>query len=244
MIGEGWEVVFDMKIHRMMRWLLIIANLVALPVMAKAQSLSASGDSPGTMTSTIPAPQGLTYTRPTPATKLRNYLFDAFGPYPIVGAALTAGIDQVHNAPPEWRQGAEGYGKRFASDFSIAAVSTTTRYGLAQVFKEDTMYYRCDCQGVFPRLRHALVSTLTSRRGEDGHRIFSFPALVAPYAGTMTAVYAWYPHRYGAKDAFRMGNYNLLLFAGSNVALEFLFSGPHSLFTRMHLTNGHGPPNP
>jgi hypothetical protein len=28
--------------------------------------------------------------------------------------------------------------------------------------------------------------------------------------GTMTAVYGWYPDRYGAKDALRLGNYNLL----------------------------------
>jgi hypothetical protein len=31
----------------------------------------------------------------------------------------------------------------------------------------------------------------------------SFPAVAAPYAGTMMAVYAWYPERYGPKDALR-----------------------------------------
>ena len=106
------------------------------------------------------------------------------------------------------------------------------------------MYYRCECKGVLPRLGHAVISTLTARRGEDGHRVFSFPALVAPYAGTMTAVYGWYPRRYGAKDALRMGNYNLLQFVGGNIALEFLYRGPHSWLTRMHLNNGHGAPNP
>jgi hypothetical protein len=97
---------------------------------------------------------------------------------------------------------------------------------------------------VLPRLRHAVISTLTARRGEDGHRVFSFPALVAPYAGTMTAVYAWYPHRHGVNDALRMGSYNMLGYVGGNIALEFLYSGPHSLLTRMHLNNGHGAPNP
>ena len=51
----------------------------------------------------------------------------------------------------------------------------------------------------------------------------------------MTAVYAWYPGRYDAKDALRMGNYNLLGYVGGNIALEFLYSGPHSLLSRMHL---------
>jgi glycosyltransferase involved in cell wall biosynthesis len=55
-------------------------------------------------------------------------------------------------------------------------------------------------------------SSFTSRRGDDRHRVFSFPALVAPYAGTMTAVYGWYPGRYNAKDAFRMGKTVLLTF--------------------------------
>jgi hypothetical protein len=119
----------------------------------------------------------------------RNYFFDAYGPYPIFGAALTAGIDQLGNSPPEWNQGVEGYSKRFGSNLGIAAVGTTTRYGLSEAFSEDTLYYRCECRGVFPRMSHALISVFTARRGEDGHRVFSFPALVAPYAGSMTAVY-------------------------------------------------------
>jgi hypothetical protein len=217
--------------------LLAVASLLAPPVRANAQSLPASG------ASTTPAQPNLPYTRPTQAIKLRNYLFDAFGPYPIVGAALTAGISQASNGVPEWKQGAEGYGKRIGSGFGIAVVSTTTRYALSEAFKQDALYYRCECTGVFPRLRHAVISTLTARRGSDGHRVFSFPALVAPYAGTMTAVYGWYPGRYGAKDALRMGNYNLLAYAGGNIALEVLYSGPHSLLSRMHLNNRHGAPN-
>jgi hypothetical protein len=192
--------------------------------------------------STLARPD-LSYTRPTQTTKIHNYVFDAFGPYPIAGAALTAGIGQYSNSPPEWGQGAEGYSKRFVSDFGIAAVSTTTRYALAEALKEDTLYYRCECTGVLPRLRHAVVSTFTARRGEDGHRVFSIPALVAPYAGTMTAVYAWYPGRYDATDSLRMGNYNLLVYMAGNIALEFLYSGPHSMLSRMHLSNGHGAQN-
>jgi hypothetical protein len=58
-----------------------------------------------------------------------------------------------------------------------------------------------------------------------------FPCAVAPYAGSMTAVYAWYPGRYNAKDALRMGNYTMLGYVGGNIALEFLYSGPHSLLS-------------
>ena len=88
-----------------------------------------------------------------------------------------------------------------------------------------------------------MISTFTARRGSDGRRVFSVPALVAPYVGTMTAVYGWYPDRYGAKDAFRMGNYNLLAYMVGNITLEFFYGGPHSLLSRMHLNNRHGAPS-
>jgi len=233
-----------MNMRQIMLLLLVIADLAARPALAKAQALASAGDSSSNTVdvsvSTAEPQPDLTYSRPTEKTKLRNYFFDAYGPYPIVGAGLAAGINQANNAPPEWKQAAEGYGKRYGSDFAIAAVTTTTRYTLAAAFREDTLYYRCECKGFFPRLGHAMISSLTSRRGDDGHRVFSFPALVAPYAGSMTAVYAWYPNRYNAMDGFRMGNYSLLGYVGANVALEFLYSGPHSLLSRMHLNNSHG----
>jgi hypothetical protein len=217
---------------------------VATTPRLQAQSLADSANSSSPVVSAPAAQTDLIYTRPTEKIKLHNYIFDALGPYSIVGAGFAAGINQAYNTPPEWKQDAEGYGKRFGSDFAIAGISTTTRYALVEALREDTLYYRCECKGVFPRLRHAFTSTLTARRGTDGHRVFSFPALIAPYAGTMTAVYAWYPHRYDARDAFRMGNYTMLAYVGANVGLEFFYSGPHSLLHRMHLNNGHGAPTP
>jgi hypothetical protein len=231
-----------MKTRRMMYMLLAIGALAASTTVANAQAAADLGDSPGVARS-LNAKDSLPdmpYTRPTEKTKLENYFFDAYGPYPIAGAAIAAGINQYEGHPPEWGQDAAGYGQRFGSIFAIAAVSTTTRYALAKAFREDTLYYRCECRGFFPRLSHAVFSTFTSRRGDDGHRVFSFPALVAPYAGTMTAVYGWYPDRYGAKDGFRMGNYSLLGYVGGNIALEFIYSGPHSWISRMHLNNTHG----
>jgi hypothetical protein len=198
------------KVHRAMLLVLVTAALGAMPAPVCSQSLLSSGKPPATEGITAPRKLDLTYVRPTERTKVNNYAFDAFGPYPFVGAGVAAGINQWSNAPPEWNQGAEGFGKRYGSDFAIAAIGTTTRYGLAEAFKEDTLYYRCECRGPFPRLRHAVISTLTGRRGENGHRVFSFSALAAPYAGSMIAVHAWYPDRFGAKDAFRMGNYSLL----------------------------------
>jgi len=235
-----------------MTWMLprviIAVAVLMIPVGARSQSLVNSEDAPGGEASGTTAKLELSYTRPTQRTRVVNYLFDAYGPYPLVGAGVAAGINQLSNSAPEWGQGAQGYGKRLGSDFAIAAVGTTTRYGLSQALNEDAMYYRCDCRGFLPRVSHAVVSTWTERRGMDGHRIFSFPALVAPYAGTFTAVYGWYPDRFGAKDAFRMGNYTFLGYVAGNLSLEFFYRGPRSLLSRMHLNDAHGAhvqgPNP
>ncbi len=140
----------DATVRCVLFLLLSIAALASLPLLARSQSLP---DSPGASmvaATTAPAQVDLPYARPTQRTKVNNFVFDAFGPYPIAGAAVVAGINQASNAPPEWNQGVEGYSKRFGSDFAIAAVSTTTRYGLSEALKEDGLYYRCDCTGIFP----------------------------------------------------------------------------------------------
>ena len=228
-----------MKIHRTILHLSLVAFLAALTVEARSQAQLDLGDSSTDATSVPSGKADLTYLRPTPRITLNKYAFDAFGPYAIAESAFTAGIDQATRTPPEWGQGMEGYSKRFASDFGIAAVGTSTRYGLAAAFRQDISYYPCECRGVFPRLRHAAISTVTGRRGEDGHRVFSIPALVAPYAGASAAVYGWYPNRYGAKDALRMGNYSLLVNMGGNIALEFFYGGSHSLISRIHRNHAH-----
>jgi len=215
-----------------------------LSLTAHSQSLAVAGDPPEAIATTTRGQLDLSYARPSQRTMATNFVFDAFGPYPIAGSAFAAGIGQFSNAPPEWNQGVKGYARRFGSDFGIVTVGTTTRYGLAELLREDTLYYRCECRGVLPRMNNAMLSTLTARRGRDGHRVFSLPALLAPYVGSMAGVYGWYPARFGAKDALRIGNYNLLAYMGENVALEFLYSGPHSLLSRMHLNNTHGSPDP
>ncbi|HXN71655.1 MAG TPA: hypothetical protein VN861_03780 [Candidatus Acidoferrales bacterium] len=226
--------------------------------LAKAQSSSGSGtqsQTPTQQTPTQTAPpssstsmssnvQPGTYQRPTNGEKLKNFAFDAFGPYALIGSVAAAGIQQwdtagnSHNPsgiPPDWGQGWDSYGARVGSNFGINLVTVTARYSIAQVLHEDTIYYRCECSGIYARTKHALISTVTARRGEDGHRVISFAQIASPYAGTEAAALLWYPNRYDAMDGFRMGNYNLLIQGGLNLALEFIYGGPHTLLSHHHV---------
>ena len=170
------------------------------------------------------------YTPPTKQTTIRDFVGETIGPYPLTMAAFTAAFHHGTDNPPEWRQGAAALSKRFGSSMGVTAVGNATRYSLAALLHEDTSYYRCRCTGVPHRMGHAAFSALIARRLFDGSSVFSVPGLAAPYAATMTATYAWYPARYGAKDAFRMGNYNLLGTVGSNIAFEFI---PRKVWKKM-----------
>jgi hypothetical protein len=226
-----------MKKVRIVSFLMAISFLGALAPAGSGQSAAGEGSSSGNVaspfSSTTPADLNLNYVRPTEKIKIRNYMFDSFGPYPIAGALILGAVNQANNTPPEWGQGFKAYGERVGSDFGIALATTTTRYALAEAFREDTIYYRCDCKGIVRRMQHAVISTVTARHGEDGHRRLSFPALIAPYAGTTTAIYGWYPGRYDVKDGLRMGNYALLAFMAGNIAREFIYGGPHTLFSQL-----------
>jgi hypothetical protein len=229
----------EMKTFRAATLLLAFAVSAALAAAAPAQGASDAGTS-GTSADPTPAAKHLTpgtttYTKPTGKQKFLQYLFDSVGPYAWITTVAAAGIQQAKNSAPEWGQGWDAYSVRVASNLGINLVATATRYGLAEVFREDPIYYRCECHGFVPRLEHALISTVTARRGDDGHRAFSFPKLAAPYAGTMTAVLGWYPSRYEPMDGFRMGNYLLLDSAAINVAKEFIWGGQHTLMARTPL---------
>lgn len=134
---------------------------------------------------------------------------------------LGAAISQADDVPPDWGQGWNAYGERFASHFGSATATGGANLLLSEALRVDTKYYPCTCKGVWPRLKHALASSVTARAGEDGHRVFSVPAVASPYAGAFAQL-AWYPPRFGPKDSFRNGNYELLDNVGMKVALEFL----------------------
>ncbi len=234
-----------MKKYRLAYLLIPIISVAVISPKAMAQTAPAAELSstvtavgPPSSRPLYPSPI-LAYTPPTEKEKLRLFAFDAFGPYAFAKAAVAAGFQQDSNSPPEWGSGWGAYGERVASNFGVQVVTTASSYGMAEILHEDAAYYRCECTGLFPRIRHALISTLTARRGDDGHRVFSIPGLVSPYAGSMTAL-AWYPRRFGVKDGFRMGNYNLLTQAAGNVAMEFIYGGPHTMFSHVGRSNSPG----
>jgi hypothetical protein len=200
--------------------------LWAAAISAYAQGSSDSSQSPQTHPPGLPAAAVSSrtsgaYDFPDRKQQFRNFLYYTFGPPGLISTAIGAGIDQGKPAPPEWSSGAQGYGERYGWRFGMNLTTKTVEYSLGAATHEDVAYHRCDCHGVFPRSAHAFVSVLTART-PSGRTIFSAPSLVAPYAGSFTAVYAWYPNRYEPADAFRIGSMSFVFNAGGNLIGEFI----------------------
>ena len=89
-----------MKMCRVISLWLAMVGLAGLSMPANAQAPAAVRPA----ANPAPPPE-LTYVRPTEKIKLRNYFFDSFGPYPILGAAFAAGINQADSTPQSGNKG-------------------------------------------------------------------------------------------------------------------------------------------
>ncbi|HYT19581.1 MAG TPA: hypothetical protein VEW05_05045, partial [Candidatus Polarisedimenticolia bacterium] len=65
------------------------------------------------------------------------YLKTMVNPLGYIKAGFSAGIDQWKDKPPEWEQGASGYGKRFANILGQYSIQRTVTFGLSSALHED-----------------------------------------------------------------------------------------------------------
>ena len=204
------------------RWIVAAAVVLAIDAGSFAQSSSPARLGPDAAVNLPVAPAAHAF--PDGKQQFRNYLYSAFGPPALISSAIGAGLDQNKPAPPEWDSGAKGYGERYGWRFGMQLISQTTSYSLSALVHEDVAYHRCDCSGLVHRGSHALILTLAAKT-TSGQTIFSVPALVSPYAGSFAAIHAWYPSRYEAADAVRIGSTSFLFKAVGNLVGEFLAPG-------------------
>ena len=161
--------------------LLCMFSLAGLPCTAQHRT-STLPDAPAP---SIPVAGPALYSPPIQSERSKNYFLSTFGPDPIVEAAIRGGIQQKRDNPSEWPQGGQGYADRFGSAMGEIAVRGPTEYVLSDLFKEDLRVIPCGCS--HSKLKLALADTVTSRRGEDGHRSLSIARMVGPVSGSMVA---------------------------------------------------------
>ena len=201
----------------------------AEPVGGKAKDANASpktstSSKPDTTDAAKPDPDPFDlYEFPTRRERFDRYVKDTVGPLRLTRTAVSAGLDQWRDNPEEWGQGMKGYGKRFASSFGRNAIQQSVTYGLDEAFGLDTGFQRSRREGVFPRVKHALLETVTSRT-KSGKRVLSAPRLAGVYGGAIIATETWYPERYSYKDGLRLGTGTLITSFGINLVREFFIN--------------------
>jgi len=133
------------------------------------------------------------YSHLTPGGKINLYLKSSVDPVSIAGGAFSAGFNQAIDSVPEWGQGMEGFGKRFASSRGKKAVDQAVCYSLKILLQEDPRYFYSGRQGVRARTIHALGETFVAHKDSGGTR-----PNYSLFAGTASGVYVsrqWYPER-------------------------------------------------
>ncbi|HJT66904.1 MAG TPA: hypothetical protein VJ749_10645 [Pyrinomonadaceae bacterium] len=163
------------------------------------------------------------YVFPDNRERFRRYLKSTIGPVRLGWSAASAGISQWGNTPEEWGQGAQGFGKRYASSLGSNAIQQTVTYALDETLNLDTGFQKSTRSGFFPRLKDALVQNVTSRT-QTGKRVILAPKFAGVYSGAIISRTTWYPERYSYKDGLRSGTHSLLEGFGLNLIREFVFN--------------------
>jgi hypothetical protein len=152
--------------------------------------------------------------------RVKIYELSYTHPENLIGPALGAGIGQWRNTPPEWGQGADAYGIRFASAFGRSVISRTIAFGVAAVDREDPRFVPSNESGIWRRTRHAIVGTFVSRTPSGG----SMPAF-SRFAGVYSAGFianAWEPRSQNdTAHALERGSTALLSSVGWHIFEEF-----------------------
>ena len=137
-------------------------------------------------------------------------------PSAYVKRMLVAAYDQIRDSPPQWGQGWEPYGERFASrEGSFLMGDSLAALGNAAL-KFEPRYDQCRCSGFWPRTRHAVMRNfLTYNQSEQELR-----PQWALYGGALSAGVisaTWKPH---PRNALADGGYSVLDQAGLGALLN------------------------
>jgi hypothetical protein len=169
-----------------------------------------------------PAPAATTtYTFPTNAQIGEYWLRNMLSAKGFFGGTISASFDTwVHTTPHKWGH-RRGWGKRFGVSLLDNSMNETAQDLLSIAMKQDPMYYRCGCSGVWGRAKFAIKQSFMSRN-RSGDYVFSAAKIVSPFVGPMVTRNTIYPYGYKSSDAARGGAYDLAGTVGWNLLREFI----------------------
>lgn len=149
------------------------------------------------------------------------FLQDTYDPISLLSSGISAGLDQAGNRDPTFDQGASGYGKRYAADFTSQTISRFFKdFAYPAIFSEDPRYYRLGDGSARKRLGHALEHTFIARR-DNGKRMFNFSEWLATASSAGLNNFYHPGNSPGFAPAARGVGYSIVQDMGFDVLREF-----------------------
>jgi hypothetical protein len=166
----------------------------------------------------------------SPGSKVRYNLVEAVKPTDFLQTALGSGLAQWRDAPFEWGQGWEAYGKRYGSRFAQHLVKRSVMLGIQAVDGEDPRRIRSEHTGLWARTKDAVKFTFVAQK-DDGTRGFAYSRVAGSYAGGFISR-QWHPQRlHTFSSGLASGSISVGVEAGMSVLNEFM----PDILRKMHL---------
>ena len=155
----------------------------------------------------------------------RYYVDETYlNPSVFTAPAFRAGIRMANppgkgatEYPPEWRQGAEAFGRNYGDAFAQRVTFQTARFATGVITHEDPRYIPSSSRNPLARSLHALTFTFVDR-SDSGH---SMPA-ISNFVGATASGFVG--------NAYLPSGFNNATHAGQRATLQFGFTSAGNLF--------------
>jgi hypothetical protein len=157
--------------------------------------------------------------------KFSYYITETYlNPSVLTAPAFRSGIRMANppgkgatQYPPEWRQGAEAFGRNYGDAFAQRVTFQTARFATGVITHEDPRYIPSASHNVLARSLHALTFTFVDR-SDSGRPMPAFSNFVGAIAAGFVG------------NAYLPSGFNNTTHAGQRATLQFGFTAAGNLF--------------
>jgi hypothetical protein len=147
-----------------------------------------------------------------------------FNPSVFTAPAFRAGLRMANppgkgatQYPPDWRQGAEAFGRNYGDAFAERVSFQTARFVTGAIAREDPRYVPSTSHNIFSRSVHAVSFSFVDR-SDSGHRMPALSNFVGAAAGGFVG------------NTYLPTGFNDVTHAGQRATLRFGFAAGGNLF--------------
>ena len=195
--------------------------LLLLPVVALGQNNTALPNAPSAQTTLGTSDDASKMGQPTTDPPTSTVAID---PSTITAPAFRAGLRMANppgkgatQYPPEWRQGAEAFGRNYGDALAERASFQTARFVTGAMTREDPRYLPSGHKNILGRSLYALSFTFVDR-SDSGHPMPALSNFVGAAAGGFVG------------NTYLPADFNDVTHAGQRATLRFGFFAAGNLF--------------